>query len=112
MNIKERIIELCEARNLKIKHLEEEIGESQSAINTITENSKALKIYKVAKYFGVSMEYLITGENQTTGMVLSREEMNIIQNYRKTSEGNKDAVAKLLDVKRQDTSLESLNKVG
>lgn len=102
-----RIKALCKEKNITVQQLEIELREKPSSISRTTSNSKAEKLYKIAQFFNVSIEYLITGKNPDSGMSLSFEEMDIIKNYRKASEGGKDAVCKLLDVKRQDTDSRS-----
>lgn len=111
MDTNVRIKELCRLHKITVQKLELELGEKPSTIARTTSNSKANKLFKIAKYFNVSMEYLLTGEEPAAGMPLSYEEMDIIKAYRKLSDAEKNIVAKSLDVKRQDTGLQS-EKVG
>lgn len=103
----ERIKELCKNRGVSVQRLEIELGEKPSSIAKISSNSKGEKLYKIAQYFGVSMEYLITGSAPAAPFVISDEEKAIIMAYRKKSEDAKDIVASSLGVKRQDTGLQS-----
>ena len=108
----DRIKVLCKQKNITIQQLEKELGEKPSSISKTSSNSKAEKLYKIAQYFGVSMEFLIAGIEPAAGVFLSREEVDIISAYRKLSEPEKNIVAKSLDVKRQDTGLELSSKIG
>lgn len=110
MDTKEIIQDLCKKRGVTVQRLEIEVGESQSSISKVSSNSKALKLYKIAQFFGVSMEYLITGKEPDAGMILSQEEKDLIFAYRNKSDDAKDVIAASLGVKRQDTGLRSSSK--
>lgn len=107
MDTFERIKGLCKDRGVSVQRLEIELGEKPTSIAKISSNSKGEKLYKIAQYFGVSVEYLITGDAPAAPFVLSDEEKAIIMAYRKKSEDAKDIVASSLGVKRQDTGSRS-----
>lgn len=108
MNEVERIRELCNKNNTSVTKLEKALGYGNGSITKQkTKSMSCDRLKAIADYFGVTMDYLMTGHEPASGMSLSFEEMDIAKNYRKASEGSKDAVAKLLDVKRQDTDLQS-----
>ena len=112
MDASERIKILCKEHKISIQKLEQELGEKPTSIATASSNSKAKKLYKIAKYFHVSIEYLLTGEDPAAGFGLSREEIEIIKAYRLKSDDAKDIIANALGVKRQDTSLLVSSKAG
>lgn len=107
MDTFERIKGLCKDRGVSVQRLEIELGEKPTSIAKISSNSKGEKLYKIAQYFGVSVEYLITGDAPAAPFFLSDEEKAIIMAYRKKSEDAKDIVASSLGVKRQDTGSRS-----
>ena len=110
MDTIDRIKELCKKKKITVQQLEIELGEKPSSISKTTSNSKAEKLYKIAKYFDVSIEYLMTGESSSSMISLSLEEIAIIKAYRQKLDGTKDVVAEVLGVKRQDTGLQSSSK--
>ena len=62
MEIVERIKDLCEKNNTKIKPLETMLGLANGSIRQWNDKSPSCdRIAKVADYFGVSIEYLLTG---------------------------------------------------
>lgn len=105
MDTNARIKDLCRKNKITIQQLEHELKEKPSSISKTTSNSKAEKLYKIAKYFNVTIEYLLTGEEPAAGMILTREEMDLIKAYRLKSDDAKDIVANSLGIKRQDTGL-------
>ena len=95
MNAKDRIRELCKQQNIKPYNLECELGFSHSTL-TKGEDITAKRLLAVAKYFNVTMEYLM-GEDIKTHSI-SDFEFKIIESYRNAQPGMQDAVLKLLDV--------------
>lgn len=58
MNRLEKLQTLCKQRGLTINKLEQELGMPQSSLQKFGQSvPKADRLYKVAKYFGVPMEY-------------------------------------------------------
>lgn len=56
--------------------------------------------YKVAKYFNVSVEWLITGknsDNQQQDMILSSEEKTLVELFRHLDERDKNAVLTMVE---------------
>ena len=60
--IKDRIKDLCMQKDITIQKLELELGYSNASIAKANTNMKAEKLKAIADYFGVTMEYLLTGE--------------------------------------------------
>lgn len=112
-----RLKKLCERGGTNFSQLEKTLGFANGSLAKSKENKiAAIRLKSIADYFHVSMEYLLTGNeypiiDSAAGMPLSYEEMDIIKAYRKLSDAEKNIVAKSLDVKRQDTGLQS-EKVG
>lgn len=62
MNTKERIKELCVKKGISVNKLEVDLGFGTGYVSKLdksTPNSK--KLQKIADYFGVSVDYLMTG---------------------------------------------------
>ena len=105
-----KIRELCEVRKVAISRLEKDCGFSNASIKALrTEDVPFDRVVKIAKYFGVPLEYF-SSERSDAGMILSQEEKDLIFAYRNKSDDAKDVIAASLGVKRQDTGLRSSNK--
>ena len=66
--MKERIKELCRIRNIYMNMLEQELGFGKGYLSKLGQSTpNTAKIKKIADYFGVSLDYLMTGkENAVT----------------------------------------------
>lgn len=63
MGIYERIKNLCKLRGISVKELEETLGFSRSSLWKIDQiNPSSEKVRKIADYFGVTQDYILTGE--------------------------------------------------
>lgn len=61
-----------------------------------TDNVKLSTLRKLADFFGVSLDYLINGDNNQTPLPVSSDELNLISQYRElNSEGKKEAVKRV-----------------
>lgn len=70
----ERIRELCREKGISILKLEMACGFSNGSVNKWSRQSpSADKLLTVASFFGVSMEYLLTGKQPTVTDGLSEE---------------------------------------
>ena len=109
----DRIKTLCKLRKTNYSQLEKTLGFANGSIKkTKAETISAFRLKKIADYFNVSMEFLMTGAEPAAGFGLSREEIEIIKAYRLKSDDAKDIIANALGVKRQDTSLLVSSKAG
>lgn len=101
-----RIESLCSLRKTNFSQLEKSLGFANGSIKkSKIDTISAIRLKKIADYFNVSMEYLMTGEEPAAGIILTREEMDLIKAYRLKSDDAKDIVANSLGIKRQDTGL-------
>ena len=65
MTIYERIKELCKERKISVNKLEENLNIAKGSLCRIDVNKpSADKINKLAKFFGVSAEYLVSGKTE------------------------------------------------
>ena len=63
METSEKIRLLCKEKGITVQALEVELGEKRTSIAAANSNMKAEKLYKIAKYFNVSMESIIGKED-------------------------------------------------
>lgn len=84
MTLKERIKKLANERGISLPALEAELGFGNSTIVKWDKSTpNAEKLNSVAKYFGVSMDYLMTGEEldkQTTVELTTKDKRDIKKN--------------------------------
>lgn len=86
----EEIKKLCKKNNTTIKALERSLDLSNGSIrNWDTKPPSYDKVEKVAKYFNVSIEYIIGTETEET-----HKEKEIISFYRKADDRGKDRIYK------------------
>lgn len=88
------IKELCQLNNMSFRKLEEAIGLPYSSVSRWDKNLPSIdKVYAVAQYFGVSMEYLLTGKEQTTKQGgLSFDERELISLFSVLTEPQQEIV--------------------
>lgn len=84
--IKDRIKQLRESSGLKVTELGRRIGITKSAISQIeagtTKEPKATHVHRLAVFFGVSTDWLITGKGSKKRVTLSEEEYDLILAFR------------------------------
>ena len=102
---------LCKKRGMSVTSLEDILGFGNGSLTKDT-YPRSDRLYKVAQYFSVSMEYLITGETCDSIPSLSYEEDAVLQAYREADDSIKVGVCKLLDVKRDLRSLREVANNG
>ena len=76
MTLKERVRALARSNNISLPALEETLGFGAGTISKWDRSTpNADKLNAVAKYFGVSMDYLLTGEDDRT-IVANESQIN------------------------------------
>lgn len=66
MTTVDRILELCHERHLPVSRVERQLQFSNGYFKSLQEGKlPAERLFAVADYFGVSPEYLLTGERKT-----------------------------------------------
>lgn len=90
MKTSEIIRTLCKAEHTSVTKLEETLGFSNGSL-TKSKDIGSNRLFVVAKHFGVSMEYLMTGEDASAasrpqpmldGCALSAEEIALLRGFR------------------------------
>lgn len=113
MDFTEKVSALAQAHNISINALRLKIGVGNGTLQGHGD-PRFSTVVKVADFFGVPLDYFLDNDKSVkpaAGMILSREEQDIIKSYRIASEKEKNTVATVLEIKRQDTGLRS-EKVG
>lgn len=89
MNVKERIQFLCKKNGITSKSLEEHLGFGKGYISKIDKAAPNLsKIKPIADYFGVTVDYLLSGEKETikekSPELTAKDERDISRRLEKT----------------------------
>lgn len=67
ITLKERIVGLCKQENIPISKLEKELGFAGGYISKLDKSTpNSAKLQKIAEYFGVTLDYLMTGKEKTS----------------------------------------------
>ena len=101
----ERIRALCAAHKISLNKLEKECGLSGGTINKWDRNTpSADKLFAVASFFGVSMEYLLTGKETAPakGPELSEDEVTLLAAFRTLTEEQRRFVLRQLRAAAQE----------
>ncbi len=77
----ERIRKLCEEKYTTFGALEKKLGFANGSLRKTDEKIQAVRLKTLADYFGVSMEYILTGSNSTTDE-LTGEERELLRLFR------------------------------
>lgn len=111
----ERIKELCKKRGTNLFRLESELGLANGTIKRWDKNTpSADRLMLVASYFGVSVEYLLTGEDKRQALFenmlihseqkqpavigeLSEDEIKLLAAYRKILDQKKPGYLDMLE---------------
>ena len=87
----ERIKELCKANGITFAALEKRLGMGNATLKKANEKMQAVRLKALADYFGVSMEYLLTGV-KTPQDAISGEERELLHLYRKLNATGRSAL--------------------
>jgi transcriptional regulator with XRE-family HTH domain len=98
----ERIKELCKNRGITLKELETAVGVGNRTIYRWDQNSPSIeKVCAVAEYFGVSVDYLVRGEDHpTSDRLLSYAETRLLDDYRHLDPSRKSLVEEYVRLMR------------
>ncbi|MCI7739332.1 MAG: helix-turn-helix domain-containing protein [Lachnospiraceae bacterium] len=72
----EIIKKLCDEKEMSISTLEKELGYSNGSLSK-AKRLPSDRIYEISKYFGVTMEYLMTGINKKESQLNSKDAKEI-----------------------------------
>lgn len=96
MNLKERIKTLCKEKGITVNKLEKTLGFGTGYVAKLDNSTpNTAKIQLIADYFGVSLDYLMTGEKPDIP-IFEPEHLELIELYSKLKTEQKSAVLNLL----------------
>lgn len=104
-SMQERISDLLRKHRIKGIELAEATSVNASTISRILKGGQiptAETLYRLALYFGVTMEYLLTGENTATdcaGAKRNPDEDQLIQYYHEMSEADREDLLLIAEMK-------------
>lgn len=111
MTITERIfIELCQ-KNIAQKDFAAQIDVNEKTVSAWKRNNSlppADKLSNISDCLGVSLDYLLTGEEKEPELPENIPEQELLENYRKLSDFEKGEV--LGDIKRRAANAEQVKK--
>lgn len=107
MEIIDRVKQLCSEKGIALYTLESALGFGNGSIAK-TKNMSADRLYAIAKYFHVSMEYIMTGSDDTKSQ---KEEKNELSEKELEIYKEKERVLKELNIANQEL-LEIYQKIG
>lgn len=87
MSIYDYVKILADERNIAISEIEKRTGLGNGTINSWkTSSPKIDKLYGVAQFFEINLEYFLTGKRQ------DEEEYRLLKNYRECDRDGKDVI--------------------
>lgn len=102
----ERIRALCVAHNISLNRLEKECGLTGGTVNKWdAKRPSADRLASVASFFGVSMEYLLTGKETAPAREepeLSEDEVMLLSAFRSLTEDQRRFVLRQLRAAAQE----------
>lgn len=101
------IRQMCSSSGMSLSQLENELGYGNGSIAK-AKNMSADRIYQIAKFFGVSMEYLMTGktlEDTDSELALLRQQQSVLIEMNKVNNEMKEYYKKLADCQTKLTEL-------
>ena len=99
MTLLDRIKYVAAQKNIPISTIERDLGFSNKAIYRWNDSDPSInKVISVAKYLGVSIEWLATGEEQNNSFNNNETSKNIIEKYNELSDENKTKIDIFLEI--------------
>lgn len=107
MEIIDRVKQLCSEKGIALYTLESALGFGNGSLAK-TKNMSADRLYAIANYFHVSMEYIMTGSDDTMSQ---KEDKNELSEKELEIYKEKERVLKELNIANQEL-LEIYQKIG
>lgn len=87
MSIKDRIKTLCEKKKISVNKLETELGFGTGYVSKLDKSTpNTAKIQKIADYFDVSVDYLVTGKEHEFTIEMADKDSQLIFMEKKIKE--------------------------
>lgn len=92
MTVFQRIQDLCRAEGITISALEAKLGFSHYSLTAEkATNIRSDRLLRIAQYFGVSTDWILTGEEQgKQTFTLTEQEQTLIKLFRNLTDSGKD----------------------
>lgn len=98
MNTVERIKTICKERKIAISTLEKTCGFANGYIGQLKKGSVPDdRLIKIADYLKVSIDYLMTGEENPISDDMVSEHIELISKWEKLSEKQRNAILDIMD---------------
>lgn len=98
----ERIRELCKQKGTSFAALEKRLGMGNATLKKANNKMQAVRLKALADYFGVSMEYLLTGA-ETPQDALTAQERELLHLFRYlNSTGQIEALKRITELTELD----------
>ena len=92
----ERVKAICKERHIPISKIEQDLGFSNGYIASLRKGFPADRLMLVADYLGVTMRYLITGQEKTAP-ALSAEAVKVAYAYDRADDRDRHVVGMILE---------------
>lgn len=114
MTLRERIKDLCKKNGISVNKLEMDCGFGKGYISKLDKSApNSEKLQKIADYLGVSLDYLMTGNDASVGRFSAQADllikirndkrlMNAIEKYYDLSEKKKTHVLELIELLNEE----------
>lgn len=102
------IKQLCKDKGISVTQLENDLDYGNGSIAKSKGNMSAERMYKIAQYFGVSMEYLLTGKTISEAddeVAVLRQQQSILMDINKISQSMSDFYKKIAECQNKLTAL-------
>lgn len=109
-----RLQSLLDKKGIKPAAFAEEIQVNKSTISRILKGLSvptADTLYKTAGFFGVTMEYLMTGKS-CVSTTLNGKELELIENFRRLSTQDQYEISEIIKLKLHSKNLEQNSHMG
>ena len=97
MDMKERIQALCKEKGISVNKLEKDLGFGTGYVSKLGKSTpNTAKIKLIADYFNVSVDYLMTGEENSITDDMVGEHIELISLYENLTQEQKDHVLNMM----------------
>lgn len=98
MDMKQRIKQLCKEKKISVNKLEKDLGFGTGYVSKLDKSTpNTSKVKKIADYFNVSVDYLMTGKEPDISDDIVSEHIELISKWAKLSPEKQKAVMDIID---------------
>ena len=98
MSFKENFVKICNDKGVSPSKVVEAVGLKRSAYSQWTDESVPRKatLMRIADYFGVTVDYLVSGEERTES-TLSENEKALLELFRKIPQEKQEMALRMIE---------------